>query len=86
MAKAQAATSHIDAKAIFASELQHLCTAVRRANARAVLSRGGDAVDPCIETSEAKQMLHKLRLLSTRELELQVTGMVSNRLRRMKKK
>ena len=29
------------------SELQQLCTALRRANARAVLSRGGDFADPC---------------------------------------
>ena len=46
IAKTQAAGSTSDAKTIFASELQHLCTAVRRANARAVLSRGGDTADP----------------------------------------
>ena len=46
----------------------------------------GDVADPCIATSEPKQMLDKLLLINKRELELQVTGMVSNRLRRMKKK
>ena len=45
-AKAQAAVTHSDAGSILALELQHLCTAVRRANARAVLSRGGDTTDP----------------------------------------
>jgi hypothetical protein len=42
IAKAHAAGSHQDAGSILALELQHLCTAVRRANARAVLSRGCD--------------------------------------------
>ena len=45
-----------------------------------------DVVHPCIATSERKQMLDKLRLINKRELELQVTDMVSNRLRPMKKK
>ena len=47
MAKAQAASSYMDESTILSLELQHLCTAVRRANARAVLSRGGDFADSC---------------------------------------
>ena len=47
MATAQAASSYLDESTILSSELQQLCTAVRRANARAVLSRGGDSADPC---------------------------------------
>ena len=38
IAKAHAGWSHQDAGSILTLELQHLCTAVRRANARAVLS------------------------------------------------
>ena len=44
IARVQATHSHQDASAILASELQHLSTAVRRANARAVLSRGADSL------------------------------------------
>jgi hypothetical protein len=49
IAKAQVSGSHDgDAGAILSAELQHLCTAVRRANARAVLSRssGPHALPP----------------------------------------
>ena len=45
LAKAQADLSHEDAGHILAIELQHLCTAVRRANARAVLCRSRDTGD-----------------------------------------
>ena len=43
-AKAQAAGTDMMAGTILATELQHLCTALRRANARAVLCR---SCDPC---------------------------------------
>ena len=39
IARAHAAVSHQDVGSVLASELQHLSTVVRRANARAVLSR-----------------------------------------------
>lgn len=42
IAKIRSADSHRDAGQILSLELQHLCTAVRRANARAVLTRGRD--------------------------------------------
>ena len=43
MAKAHAASSHHDDKEALASELRQLSTVLRRANARAVLSRGADS-------------------------------------------
>ena len=42
IAKARSAGSQEEASSSLAAELQHLCTAVRRANARAVLSRSCD--------------------------------------------
>ena len=59
IAKAHAAGSHQDAGSILAVELQHLCTAVRRANARAVLSRGCDTtVLPSSACADAAAILH----------------------------
>ena len=46
----------------------------------------GDVADSCNATCEPKQMLGKLPLINMRELELQVAGMVPNRLRLMKKR
>ena len=58
IAKAHAGWSHQDAGSILTLELQHLCTAVRRAHARAVLSRGCDlTVLPCTAASDAAAIL-----------------------------
>jgi len=51
-AQAQIVGSEVDAGRILSNELQHLCTAVRRANARAVLSRSFDA-HTCLSTTAA---------------------------------
>ena len=62
IAKAQADGSQdLDAGVLLSAELQHLCTAVRRANARAVLSRSRDAlVMPCAVASDAVAILDTL--------------------------
>ena len=48
-------------------------------------TNAGGVADSCIAVSEPKQMLDKLPLVNLRELELEVAGMVSHRLRPMKK-
>jgi hypothetical protein len=42
IARSQAASNGQEEKCILSKELQHLCTAIRRANARAVLRRGAE--------------------------------------------
>ena len=57
-AKAQAAVTQLDQGVILKSELQHMCTALRRANARAVLCRSCDLSDMPMQTfSEAATLL-----------------------------
>jgi len=58
IAKVQAAGTDVDHGAVLASELQHLSTAVRRANARAVLCRSCHTNSmPCSARSEAASIL-----------------------------